>query len=109
MDTVAIDIGLYVFYGLLFLAIIGVFLFAAVETFSDLKGAKGAVIGIVLLCALFLLSYAISSPDQGAFYDKMKVSASLSKTIGGGLIATYFIFGGSILSIVYSSIIHWFK
>lgn len=109
MDNIGIDIGLYVFYGLLFLAIIGVFLFAAIETFGDIKGAKGTVVGIVILCALFLLSYALSTPDQGAFYDKMNVSALLSKTIGGGLIATYFIFGGAILSILYSSVIHWFK
>lgn len=105
----AIDIGLYIFYGLLFLSIIGVFVFAAIETFSDIKGAKGAIMGIIILAVVFLISYFLSTADQGAFYDKMNVSAFLSKTIGAGLIATYFIFGGAIISIFYSAVNNWFR
>lgn len=108
MDS-AIDIGMYIFYILLVVGIVGVLFFAISQTFSDLKGTKGALIGVAALLVVFFLSYTISPANTGAFYDKMGISPNLSKVIGGGLVSTYVIFAGAIISILYSSIIGWFK
>ncbi len=105
----AIDIGLYIVYFLLIIAVLGVIVFPTLQIASDLKSAKGTVFGIGILLVVFLVSYALSTPDTGAFYDKMNVSPSLSKFIGAGLIATYITFAGVVIGIVYAQVSQWLR
>lgn len=108
MDSL-INIGIYITYVLLFVAVAGAIVFPVIQTFGDLKKAKGSLIGIGAALVLFLVSYAISSPETGAFYDKFNISPNFSKVIGGGLVATYIITIAVLLSIVYSQVSKWIK
>ncbi len=108
MDT-AINIGFVILYILMIVAVIGVIVFPIIQMLGDLKSAKGALIGIGALLVIFFISYAISTPEVGAVYDKYNVSPNFSKIIGGGLIATYIMFAGVIVSILWSQISSWLK
>lgn len=106
---IAINIGFVILYVLMVVALVGAIVFPLIEMASNLKAAKGTLFGILGLLALFFLAYAVSPAETGAFYQKMGISPNLSKAIGGGLIATYIIFAGVIISIAYTSISSWFK
>lgn len=108
MDT-AINIGFVIMYILMVVAIVGVVVFPIIQMVGDLKAAKGTLFSVLGLLALFFVAYAISPAETGAFYDKMNVSPNLAKAIGGGLIATYVVFAGVLISIAYSQISTWFK
>lgn len=97
-----IDIGLYVAYFLLILTLLGVIVFPLMQTFSDFKKAKSGLIGFAVLVLLLLLAYAISPADQGLFYSNFNIGPKMSKFIGGGLFATYFVFLAVIISIIYA-------
>ena len=109
MQDIAINIGFIILYVLLVVALLGAIVFPLIEMTSNLKAAKGTLFSILGLLALFFLAYAVSPAETGAFYQKMGISPNLSKAIGGGLLATYIIFAGAIISIFYTSIVSWFK
>lgn len=109
MQDTAINIGFIIMYVLMVAALIGVIVFPIIQMAGDLKAAKGALFGILGLVALFLIAYAVSPAETGAFYQKMGISPNLSKAIGGGLLATYIVFAGVVISIVYSQISNWLK
>lgn len=108
MDT-AINIGFVILYILMIAAVAGAIIFPVLQMAGNIKAAKGTIFGVLGLVALFFIAYAISPAETGAFYQKMGISPNLSKAIGGGLIATYIIFAGVIISIAYSQISNWFK
>lgn len=105
----SINIGLYLTYIALAVALIGAIVFPVIQMAGDIKRAKGALLGIGAIVAVFLISYALSSPETGAFYEAKGVSPTFSKVIGGGLIATYIVFFGAIVGILISSISKWVK
>jgi hypothetical protein len=104
-----IDIGLYVSYILLFATLLGVIVFPLMQTFSDFKKAKRGLIGLAGLILMFLIAYAVSPADQGLFYTNFNIGPKMSKLIGGGLFATYFIFLGVIISILYAEVSKFIK
>lgn len=108
MDTL-INIGFVIMYILVIAAVLGAVIFPMIQIFGNIKAAKGTLFGILGLIALFLIAYAVSPAETGAFYQKMGITPNLSKAIGGGLIATYIIFAGVIISIAYSTISNWMK
>jgi len=99
-----IDIGLYVSYVLLFITLLGVIVFPLMHTFSDFKKAKSGLIGFAALVLLLFLAYSISPADQGLFYSNFNIGPKMSKFIGGGLFATYFVFIAVIISILYAEV-----
>jgi hypothetical protein len=105
----SINIGLVITYILIGAAIIGTVVFPLIQMVSDIKRAKSALIGIAAFLAVFLISYAISAPETGGIYEKFNISTTMSKIIGGGLIATYIVFAGAIIGIAASSISKWVK
>lgn len=109
MQDTAINIGFIIMYVLVIAALIGVIVFPVLQMAGNLKAAKGTLFSILGLVALFLISYAVSPAETGAFYQKMGISPNLSKAIGGGLIATYVVFGCVIISIIYAQITSWLK
>lgn len=108
MDT-AINIGFVILYILMVAAILGAVIFPIIQMSGNIKAAKGTIFGVLGLVGLFLFAYAVSPAETGLFYQKMGISPNLSKAIGGGLLVTYIIFAGVLISIAYSSISNWFK
>jgi hypothetical protein len=105
-----INIGLYVAYFALFIAIASLVIFPIVTLVQgNIKNAKVALIGVAVLAVVVVLAYIISPADQGLYYTKMNVSAGTSKLIGAGLITTYIVFAGLVIITVYTSVIKWFK
>lgn len=104
-----INIGLYLAYFLIAIAILGAVIFPLIQLFGNLKNAKNGLIGFAMLIAVLVIAYAVSPAETGAFYDKKGISPGLSKLIGGGLVATYIMTIGVVGSILYSEIAKWFK
>ncbi len=67
------------------------------------------MIGIAVLVAVLLFAYLVSPAETGAFYEKKNISPNASKLIGGGLLATYIVFAGVVISILYAEVAKWFK
>ncbi len=108
MDSL-INIGFVILYILLVVSIIGVVVFPIIQMAGNLKAAKVTLISILGLVVLFFVAYSASPAETGLFYQKMGISPGLSKAIGGGLITTYIIFAGAVISILYSQFSRWFK
>jgi len=104
MESTFINIGLIITYLLILVALILSLAFPLIQTFGNLKAAKGALIGIGAILVVFLISYLVSPADTGTFYNKFGISPTMSKIIGGGLVATYVFFIGAAGSILYASI-----
>lgn len=105
----AINIGIYITYLLMGLAIIGAVVFPIVQMAGDIKKAKGALIGIGALLVVFFISYSLSTAETGLFFQNKGISPTFAKVIGGGLISTYIVFFGAVISIVISEITKWIK
>lgn len=105
-----INIGLYVAYVTLFVAIASLIIFPVVTLLKgNFRNAKATLIGIIALLVIIIVAYIISPADQGSFYTKMNTSPFASKLIGAGLLTTYFIFAGLVIITVYTSVAKWFK
>lgn len=108
-DSPLINIGLYLAYILIFVAAVSAIVFPLIQTFGNFKKAKGGLIGFLVLVGVLLLAFALSPAETGAFYEKHEISATASKAIGGGLLATYIVFAGVVISILYAEVAKWFK
>lgn len=109
MDSL-INIGLYLAYFALFIAVAALIIFPIVTMIKgSVKSTKGTLIGVAILVGVIILSYIISPADQGLFYTKMNISAGMSKLIGAGLLTTYIILAGLVIITIYTSVVKWFK
>jgi cation transport ATPase len=86
-----------------------------INTLSDKKAAKNSLIGIGLLGAVILVSYLLSDTKMPQFFGAEKfvengtVTPTILLWIGTGLIASYILFGISVITILWSSISNFFK
>lgn len=86
-----------------------------INTISDKKATKNALMGIGLLGVVILISYLLSDSDIPQFYGVEKfienrtLTPTISLWIGTGLIATYILSAIAIIGIIYSSISNFFK
>jgi hypothetical protein len=108
-DSPLIEIGLYLAYALIAVAAISSIVFPIIQTFGNLKKAKSGLIGFAVLIVVLVIAYVLSPAETGAFYEKKNISAGTSKLIGGGLLATYIVFAGVVISILYAEVAKWFK
>ncbi len=105
-----IDIGLYVAYFAIFIALAALLLFPIFSMVNgNTKNAKTSLIGVAALLVVLLISYLVSPAEQGQFYEKMQISPGASKLIGAGLLSTYIIFAAVIGITLYSVVVKWFK
>ncbi|KAF0200545.1 MAG: hypothetical protein FD170_3431 [Bacteroidetes bacterium] len=104
-----INIGLYLAYALMAVAAISAIAFPIIQTFGDLKKAKGGLLGFGLLIVILLIAFLLSPTETGPFYEKHSISPQLSKVIAGSLLATYLVFAGAIINILYAEVAKWFK
>ena len=100
----AISWGLYVCYALLggsVLAAVGLTIFNALK---DLKGLIYSAGALVVLLALFGLSYALSDGNLSTSAKALGVDEAGSRMIGAGLILFYIMLLTSILGLVVSEV-----
>ena len=97
----------YVLFG--FAAVVAL-LFSIIQTFHDKESATKGLLGIGLLAVVGVVSYILATSAIPQFYGVEKfvqngvLTSSSSRWIGASLYVMYILFGGAILSIVYSSL-----
>ncbi len=102
----------YILFGI---AIVAAVVLEFVNTVSDKKATKNALIAIGFLGSVVLISYLLSGSEIPHFYGSEKFVAdgtltpNVSHWIGTGLIATYILAGLALIAIVWSSISRIFK
>jgi hypothetical protein len=103
-----LDIGLYVFYGLLAIAVITAIAFPIVNAIKTPAALLKSLIGVGALLLLFGVAYAMSDSDLSQRSAAM-VGANTGKLISAGLILFYITLLLAILAVVYSEITKAFK
>lgn len=110
-----LGVNLYWSYMLLVIAIVAVLVMEFINSWSDKKTAKNALIKIGLLGAVILVSYLLSDTKMPEFYgaEKFIENGTVTPTkllwIGTGLIASYILFAISVITILWSAISGFFK
>ena len=99
-----IDIGLYVLYGLLFIAIATAIIFPLVNAIKQPSALIKLGISLGVVAVLFGISYALSGSELNRSALTAGLSENASKLIGAGLIMFYIVLALSILALLYSEI-----
>jgi hypothetical protein len=86
-----IDAGLWIAYIMFILALAGMAVFSLINMLSDIKKAKGTLVGIGILIVLFIVSYAISGSEVLPKYEQLGIDSGSSKMIGAWLILLYIV------------------
>ncbi|NLH53130.1 MAG: hypothetical protein GX459_09835 [Bacteroidales bacterium] len=108
MDSI-INIGLYITYALVAVALASMVLFPIFNMVTNFQRAKGGLLSALVLFAIIAVAIALSPAEQGLLYEKYSISPFQSKLIGGGLLATYLLFAGIFLAAIYTEVSKWFK
>lgn len=103
MESLA-NIGIIVSYILIVLAVGAALLLPLIYFVRnfDLKKAKGSFIGLGVLLAIFLISFATSSGEAGEVVEKFGISTTTFKIIGGSIVMTYILIVAAFLIAVYT-------
>lgn len=104
-----LDIGLYVLYALLAIALAAAIIFPILHSLKDPGALLKIGIGIGVFVVLFGISYAISGSTVTLKASAAGITPSSSKLIGAGLIMFYITLAGSVLALIYSEISKAFK
>lgn len=99
-----IDIGLFITYGLLILALTAAVVIPTISAVKSPKELGKSMMGLGVLAVIFLISYVLSGSEVTAKYTALGVNESSSKFIGAGLTMFYIILFVSIIGIVASEI-----
>jgi len=102
MDSV--DIGIYVCYIFLGIALISSVLLPLVNALKHPAGLVKSLAGVGGLVVLFIIAYSFSGSEVSAKAVAMGVDESGSKMIGAGLILFYFVLVAAAVGIVFSEI-----
>ncbi|MFM7431043.1 MAG: hypothetical protein ACKO1F_14255 [Flammeovirgaceae bacterium] len=89
MSDSLITPGLYICYALFIIALLAAVLMPLLNAIKHPADLVKSLIGVVLLVALFGVSYALSGSEVTAKYTALGVNASSSKLIGAGMIMFY--------------------
>jgi len=98
------DIGLYVGYGLLLIAVVAAVILPLINVFKSPKELLKSAMGLGALVVLFLISFGLSGSEVTAKYTAQGVGESSSKLIGAGLTMFYIVFFVALIGIVFSEI-----
>lgn len=99
-----LDIGLYIFYGLLFIAVAAALFFPLLQAAKQPAALGKSAIAIGVLVVLFVAAYAFSDSSVNMKAAAAGISESSSKFIGAGLIMFYITLGLAVLALIYSEI-----
>lgn len=106
MNEQLIDTAIYVTYVLFGLAALAALVFPLVYLITDLKKAKNALIGIVVLAIVLFVGYSMATNE---LYEGFAVGPNASQWIGGGINATIMLVGLAFLAAVYTEVAKIFK
>lgn len=104
-----INIGMYLTYVLLVIAIIALVVFPIWQMVTNFAKAKGGLVSLAILLGIFAVTYFLSPADQGAFYAKFAIGPVTSKLIGAGIFTTYLIMASIVFAAIYTEVAKWFK
>lgn len=96
-----VNYGIVICYILLAVAVAAAVIFPILQLAQNPKGAKGALIGIVLLAVVIGISFGLASDVNPS---KMELTPEAAKQVGAGLYAVYILGAVAIVSIVYSEV-----
>ena len=99
-----INIGLYVSYVLMGIAILSAIVLPLINSMDDTSSLIRAGIGVGIVLVLYLISWAISGNEVIDAYIKWDIGEGISKAIGGALIMMYILFLVAIVGIIYTEI-----
>lgn len=99
-----LDLGFYVFYALLAMAVVLVIVFPIIYMLREPATLlrSGIVLGIIIV--LFVISYALSDSSVGLKAAAAGITPTASKLIGAGLVMFYITLVLSALALVYSEV-----
>lgn len=110
MSESVVNAGIYITYALIGIAIVGILFFSIANLGKSKGGAKGILIGIIGLVAVFGIAYAISTgADATTLFEKHDITEATSRRVGMGLFAFYILSAAAILSILYVEVTRLFK
>ncbi|TRX62127.1 hypothetical protein FNH22_02065 [Fulvivirga sp. M361] len=104
-----VDIGLWVAYILVFIAIVSAVVLPIVNSLGDPKSLVKPLLAIVGIGVLFLISWSMAGDAVNARAVVAGVSGSVSKAVGGALITMYILFIAALVGIVFTEINKAFK
>ena len=103
------DIFLYLGYTLVIIAAVAAIVLPLINTLDNPKALLNSGLGVVIIVAIYFISYAFSGAEVTPEYSKFNVGPELSKTVGGALIMAYILLGISILGIMITELNNIFK
>lgn len=104
------EYGLYLAYILMAVAVLSAIILPFLNALTNPKALLRTLGGVVILAAVFVIAYAVSSGEVLRDYEEMGVrTAGASKFVGGTLLTTYFLFIFAIIAIAVSEIRNVFK
>ncbi len=110
-----ITINLRWAYVLLFVSVVVLLLFSLYQFFTNLKSAKGSLLGIGVVLLIVLISWMLGSNEYPKFFgvekfiDDGTITPTITRVIDTALYSTYIIFGLSFVALLYSSVSRYFK
>jgi hypothetical protein len=99
-----LDVGLYVLYVLLFIAVAAAIIFPLINSISNPSGLLKSGIGVIVMLVLFGIAYAVSDASLPRSAVAAGLSESSVKLIGAGLIMFYIVLVLAVLSLIFSEI-----
>jgi hypothetical protein len=99
-----LDIGLYVLYVLLFVAVAAALIFPIVNSISNPSSLLRTGIGVGVVLVLFGVSYALAGSDLPRSAIAAGLSESSVKLISAGLIMFYIVLVLAVGALIYSEI-----
>ena len=99
-----LDIGLYVFYVLLFIAVAAAVIFPLLNSIKEPKALIRTGVGVAAILVLFGISYGLSDSTLSRNALSFGLTESTVKLISAGLIMFYIVLILAILALIYSEI-----
>jgi hypothetical protein len=99
-----LDLGLYSFYALLFVAVALALVFPIVHVLREPSTLLRSAVGVGVIVVLFVISYALSDSEVNLKAAALGVTPTSSRLIGAGLIMFYITLVLSVLALIYSEI-----
>ena len=99
-----LDLGLYIFYVLLFIAVAAAMFFPLLAAIKSPSTLGKSAIGIGGMIVLFVVAYLMSGSEVNLKSAAMGITGPVSKLIGAGLIMFYITLVLAILALIYSEI-----
>ena len=97
-----VDIGLYVAYVLVIVAVIAAIVLPIINSIGHPKTLILPILSIVGLVVLFFIGYAIANDDLTGKAIADGVTPGISKMVGGALITMYVLFAAALIGIVFT-------